>query len=92
MKQKMSLWDKFWKDSQGRQGIIQPANFPLIAWAVLTIASKIMPHGSARSIVEFAAFIFLVIWSSLEAVNGVSYFRRALGFIILFLSIYMRVS
>ncbi len=92
MKRKQSFWDKVWKNDQGGQGIIQRANAPLIAWAVLTILAKLIPGGDAETLIEFLAFGCLIIWASLEAVGGINYFRRSLGVSVLFLAIYSRVS
>lgn len=91
MTHKRSLWDKFWKDKHGKQGVFQLVNPPLIGWAVLTILAKLIPGGDAETLVEFLAFGCLIVWASLEVISGVSYFRRTLGFLVLFWSIYVRI-
>lgn len=39
--------------------------------------------GTLESIAKFVAFVALTVWSVLEVVSGVNYFRRVLGFIVL---------
>ncbi len=92
MGKKLTFWNKFWKDKHGKQGIIQPASATLIGWAVLTLIAKLIPGGDAETLIEFLAFGCLIIWASLEVVSGISYFRRTLGFIVLFCAIYVRVA
>ncbi len=92
MNNQRTWWDKFWKDKHGKLVIIQPANVPLIGWAAFTLLSKLLAAGSLKTVSEFVAFICLVIWASLEAVRGASYFRRILGVVVLFVSIYGRIA
>ncbi len=91
MSRKQSFWERCWKDKHDKQGIIQPANAPLVGWAVFTIASKLVPMGTVRTTTEFIAFGCLVVWASLEVVSGVSYFRRVLGVVVVLFSIYVRI-
>ncbi len=88
---KQSFWERCWKDKQGKQAIIQPANAPLIGWAAFTLLSKVIAGEAVKDIVEFIAFACLLVWASLEVISGASYLRRALGFLVLLLAIYSRV-
>lgn len=80
------LWDKFWKDKRGRVVVWQTPNAFLIAWAVLTLLSLFL-NGAASDILWWVAIVDLAIWSLLEIFKGVNYLRRALGIIVLVLTI-----
>jgi hypothetical protein len=80
------LWDRFWKNRDGDVVIYQHPNIPLIAWLVLTIAS-IFLTGTVSNVIWYIAMGALAIWALLEIWKGVNYFRRALGVIILIMTI-----
>jgi len=81
-----SLWDRTWKDRRGHVVIWQWPNIPLIGWAVLTVVSLLV-GGRQADVFSWLASASLVIWSLLEIFKGANYFRRALGLLILFLSV-----
>jgi len=76
------LWDKIWKDSDGRVIMYQRPNVPLIAWAVLTVISLLL-NGKTASVLSVVATSMLGIWALLEIFRGVNYFRRALGLLVM---------
>ncbi len=79
-----SLWDKIWKDGQGNVVIWQFPNLWLIGWAVLDVASLFMANKSTASdILSWLSSGALIIWSLLEILTGVNYFRRGLGVVVL---------
>lgn len=80
-----SLWSKTWKNRQGQVVIWQTPNLPLIAWAGLTIGSLLV-NGRPADILSWLGSAALIIWSLLEIFRGASYFRRALGLLVLFLA------
>jgi hypothetical protein len=80
------LWDKIWRDRDGKIVIWQTPNIWLIIWAVLTFISLFL-HGGAGTVASVVADIFLGIWAVLELLKGVNYFRRGLGLVILFFTI-----
>lgn len=84
----MNLWDRIWKDKRGRVVIWQTPNMWLIGWAALTVISLLF-SGQSRAATIFAVTgsIALIIWSVLEILKGVNYFRRALGLVVLILSV-----
>lgn len=81
------LWDKIWRDKHGKVVIYQNPNWALIGWAVVTFVSLIVPRGTAQEVLLHISQGLLAIWSLLEIFKGVNYFRRALGVLILAITI-----
>lgn len=79
----------FVTDDQGRVVIAQPPNGPLIGWLVLWPASALVALPSVHNFLAFFSAAFLFTWAYLELTQGVNYFRRTLGAIVM---IYMVVS
>jgi hypothetical protein len=80
------LWDKIWRDRQGHIVIWQTPNLWLIGWLVLTFISLLFT-GRKSDIFSWLGSVSLIIWSLLEIFKGASYFRRALGLLILVSSV-----
>ena len=78
-----SLWDRTWKDRQGRVVIWQMPNALLIGWAALTFVSLLVGSGRLADTFSWLASASLISWSLLEIFKGSNYFRRALGLLIL---------
>ena len=70
---------KFFQDKHGNTVIAQTANLPLIAWLALVVINFFV-HSA---ILGWLATAFLFIWALLEIFQGVSYFRRLLGLVVL---------
>lgn len=77
-----SLWDRTWKDKNGRIAVWQMPNPWLIGWAVLTTLSLLFTARTA-DILSAAGSVSLVVWALFEIFKGINYFRRALGLLIL---------
>ena len=78
-----TVWDKFWKDGQGKVVLWQNPNLPLWTWLIAMLLTHILPYGQwnfAASLVSFGA---LFTWAYLEVRHGVNYFRRSLGLVVL---------
>jgi len=73
------LWDKIWRNKQGRIVIFQMPNVWLIAWAVLTCVSLLAASHSVANTFWWLSSAVLAIWALLEIFRGANYFRRALG-------------
>ena len=84
-----SLWDKFWKDKDGKLAIWQFPNWPLTFWAIFMFIA-ITFHGTLSRTSSFIAFVALLIWSVMEIAKGDSYFRRLLGAIVLIAMMFNR--
>ena len=76
------LWDKIWRDPEGKVVIFQWPNVWLIAWAVVTMVS-LFTRGTVFSVCYWLADAILAVWAILEITKGVNYFRKALGVIVL---------
>ena len=80
------IWNKFWKDDHGKVVIWQTPNVPLLSWAILTFISLLFT-GKTADVFSWLASASLITWCLMEIFKGSSYFRRALGLIILYYSI-----
>lgn len=80
------IWDKIWRDKNGRIVIWQTPNAPLIAWVALTFLSLLV-NGRMADAFYWLGSAALIIWSLLELFKGVNYFRRALGLLILVMAL-----
>lgn len=85
----MSQLLNFFKTKQGRIVIVQAPNSPLIGWFIFTILNLIWNSHQPQIHYFFhlVSFGFIFTWAWLEITNGVNYFRRALGLIILIIAI-----
>jgi hypothetical protein len=81
---------KFFSDKNGNIVLWQAPNIPLWGWFVLMVLSKVLSHGTLKNIAGDLGFGFLIIWSALEVVSGVNYFRKILGAIVLVLSLWSK--
>jgi hypothetical protein len=81
------LWDKFWRDKKGNVVIFQWPNALLIAWAVLSVLSLIVSRGHTQQLIWWVGNITLAVWALVELIWGVNYFRKALGLVVLLLSV-----
>jgi ABC-type uncharacterized transport system permease subunit len=80
------LWDKFWRDEEGRVVIWQTPNAWLIGWATATFVSLFF-NGRTADVLTFIGSVSLIVWSVLEVTKGANYFRRLLGLVVLIFSI-----
>jgi hypothetical protein len=85
------LLKAFVKDKHGKVVIWQVPNFPIVAWAVFTLAGRIA-QGPLHDIFLACGSISLLIWACLEIISGASYFRRTLGLVVLVATVYSSYS
>jgi hypothetical protein len=78
-----SLFGKTFCDSEGNVVLAQPPNLPLLVWIGATLLKVVFTYGSLHSILDIIAFGSLFTWAWQELFEGVNYFRRALGLIVL---------
>ena len=78
-----TFFDQVFRDSEGNIVIAQPPNLPLVVGIVATILQLISPIGKFHLGLELIAFGSLFTWAWLELFQGVNYFRRGLGLIVL---------
>ena len=77
-----TYWDKFWKDDNGKVVIMQAPNYPIYIWIVLKVVGH-FTSGQVATIFSRLAAATLIAWCLMEIFQGVNYFRRSLGLIIL---------
>ncbi|OKH52660.1 hypothetical protein NIES2101_13530 [Calothrix sp. HK-06] len=78
-----SLFDKIFRDSNGNIVIAQPPNLPLILWGVASLLKLIFTSSQINVSLDVIAFGAIFTWAWEELFQGVNYFRRALGLIVL---------
>jgi hypothetical protein len=78
-----SLFDRFFRDSQGNIVIAQPPNLPLTVGLTATAIQFLLPPGNLKLAFTLVAFGTLYTWAWLELFSGVNYFRRSLGLMML---------
>ncbi|PZV18825.1 MAG: hypothetical protein DCF20_01855 [Pseudanabaena sp.] len=75
--------DRVFRDSEGKIVLAQMPNLPLIVWVVVTVLKLIFTTGKISTGLEVIAFGALFTWAWEELFQGVNYFRRALGLLVL---------
>jgi hypothetical protein len=85
-----TLFDKIFRDSNGEIVIAQPPNPPLIVWLAASLLQLVFTTGEINRGLDAIAFGSLFTWAWLELFQGVNYFRRALGLVVLVTVIALR--
>ncbi|WP_373545422.1 hypothetical protein [Chamaesiphon sp.] len=75
--------DAIFRDDKGNFVIIQPPNLPIIIWFTASILKLVFSKGNLYTGLDFVAVGALTIWSFLEIFQGVNYFRKGLGVVVL---------
>lgn len=78
-----TLFDQTFRDSNGNIVIAQPPNLPLIVGLAATLLSLLPTGGNIHTGLEALAFGSLFTWAWMELFQGVNYFRRSLGLVVL---------
>ena len=78
-----TLFNKVFRDSEGKIVLAQMPNLPLIVWIVASLLKLIFTTGKISIGLEVLAFGSLFTWAWEELFQGVNYFRRALGILVL---------
>lgn len=63
--------------------IWQNPNFPLTAGLGLLIASFLITNEQSKNFLEHMSMALLFTWAYLELTQGINYFRRILGLIVM---------
>ncbi|WP_026786410.1 hypothetical protein [Planktothrix rubescens] len=80
---KNKLFDKVFRDSEGKIILAQMPNPPLIFWIVASLLKIVFTTGKINLGLDIIAFGSLFTWAWEELFQGVNYFRRILGFLVL---------
>ncbi|PSF37202.1 hypothetical protein C7H19_10800 [Aphanothece hegewaldii CCALA 016] len=78
-----TLFDKTFRDDEGNIVIAQKPNLPILLWLGATLLKFIVPEGNFYLILDTLAFGSIFTWAWLELFQGVNYFRRFLGLVVL---------
>lgn len=78
-----SLFDRTFRDSEGNIVIAQMPNLPLLVGLGATLVQLVLPSGNLQTGFDLVGFGALFTWAWQELFDGVNYFRRALGLVVL---------
>lgn len=78
-----SLFDRFFRDPEGNIVIAQKPNLPITIWGATTLLQFFNFGGKIQTGLELVSFGILFTWAWLEIFQGVNYFRRSLGLVVL---------
>ncbi len=83
--------DITFKDAHGKVVLAQKPNLPLVVAGVATLLQKFINYKVLSDGLNLISFGALLTWACLEVFKGVNYFRKALGFFTIILTILARV-
>lgn len=86
-----SLFNQTFRDDEGNIVIAQPPNLPILVAVTTTLLTLVVPTGTLHTGLDAIAFGSWFTWAWLEIFDGVNYFRRALGLLVLIAVIASRV-
>jgi hypothetical protein len=86
-----TLFDKTFRDSEGKIVIAQMPNLPIIVFITATILTLIFTTGKINTGLNLVAFGSLFTWAWEELFQGVNYFRRTLGLVVLISAIAFKI-
>jgi hypothetical protein len=78
-----TLFNRTFRDSDGNIAIAQMPNLPLLVWLAATLLKFLFTTGNIYNGLEAVAFGSLFTWAWQELFQGVNYFRRSLGLVVL---------
>jgi hypothetical protein len=87
---KANLYEKCFCDQNGRLTILQRPNMLIVVWLITVLLKRIL-DGHIVQVIDVVGFSALFLWALAELFEGVNYFRRALGLVIIFMTLYSRL-
>lgn len=78
-----TLFNRTFRDSDGNIVIAQMPNLPLLVWLAATLLKFLPASGNIHTGLDALAFGALFTWAWQELFQGVNYFRRAIGLVVL---------
>jgi hypothetical protein len=78
-----NLFNDIFRDQEGKVVLAQMPNLPVITWIVASLLKIIFTTGKINIGLEVLAFGALFTWAWEELFQGVNYFRRTLGLLVL---------
>ena len=76
-----TLFDRTFRDSEGKIVIAQMPNLPILVGLTATFLQFVLPSGKIQTALGLVAFGALFTWAWQELFEGVNYFRRVLGLV-----------
>jgi hypothetical protein len=86
-----TLLDRIFRDSEGTIVLAQFPNPPLIGWILASLLQLFVTTGRIKLGLDAISFGCLFTWAWEELFQGVNYFRRGLGLIVLVMSIAAKI-
>jgi hypothetical protein len=86
-----TAFDQIFRDGEGKIVLAQMPNLPLIFWTVASMLQLIFTTGKVNIGLEILSFGTIFTWAWEELFQGVNYFRRALGLLVLIILITSKV-
>jgi hypothetical protein len=86
-----TLLNRVFRDSEGTIVLAQLPNPPLIGWILASLLQIVFTTGQIKLGLDAVSFGCLFTWAWEELFQGVNYFRRGLGLIILVMSIAAKI-
>jgi hypothetical protein len=84
--------DKCFKDKDGQVVLTQSPNVSIIAFVFFSFIGIVFHNGILGYLTKVLAFGSIFVWSWLELLKGVNYFRRALGLVAIILAVLSAVE
>ncbi|MBD1932301.1 MULTISPECIES: hypothetical protein [Cyanophyceae] len=78
-----TLFDRTFRDSEGKIVIAQMPNLPILVGLGASLLQLVLPSGNLQTGFDLMGFGALFTWAWQELFDGVNYFRRALGLVVL---------
>ncbi|MEI6237569.1 MAG: hypothetical protein WCP03_03150 [Candidatus Saccharibacteria bacterium] len=78
-----TIISSFFKDKDGHFVVTQPPNIPIVGWFTFMLLAHLFSASHLRDALGFISMAFLFTWAYLEITQGVNYFRRLLGLVVL---------
>ena len=84
-------FDRIFHDDRGNLVIGQPPNLPILVWGATTLLKFVFTSGNIYLVLDPISFGSLFTWAWLELFDGVNYFRRTLGLVVIGSAIASRI-
>lgn len=78
-----TLFNRTFRDSDGNIVIAQMPNLPILVWLAATLLELLVTTGNFHRGLDAVAFGSLFTWAWQELFQGVNYFRRSIGLVVL---------
>ena len=86
-----NLFNQIFRDQEGNIVLAQMPNLPLITWIGASLLKIIFTTGKINIGLEALAFGSLFTWAWEELFQGVNYFRRTLGLLVIVILIASKI-